>query len=94
VFGRRDADGSLALGVSDTGIGIPEEEQQKVFESFGQGRHDVVTSDKGTGLGLPIVKGLAAAHGGRVLLESLVGEGTTVTVILPAWRLREQREAA
>jgi|KBSMisStandDraft_5_1062788.scaffolds.fasta_scaffold29382_2 two-component system cell cycle sensor histidine kinase PleC len=94
VFGRRDTDGSLALGVSDTGVGIPEEDQQKVFESFGQGRHDVVTSDKGTGLGLPIVKGLAAAHGGHVLLKSRVGEGTTVTVILPACRLREQRKAA
>ncbi|MFL6688724.1 MAG: sensor histidine kinase [Alphaproteobacteria bacterium] len=94
VFGRRDADRSLTFGVTDTGIGIPEEDQQKVFESFGQGRHDVVTTDKGTGLGLPIVKGLAAAHGGHVLLESRVGEGTTVTVVLPAWRLREQREAA
>jgi signal transduction histidine kinase len=42
-----------------------------VFESFGQGRHDAVIADQGTGLGLPIVKGLAEAHEGRVTLESL-----------------------
>jgi two-component system cell cycle sensor histidine kinase PleC len=94
VSARHEPDGGVAVGVRDTGIGIRKEDQQKVFESFGQGRHDVVTSDKGTGLGLPIVKGLAAAHGGNVLLESNVGEGTSVTITLPASRTREQREAA
>ena len=50
--------------------------------------------DKGTGLGLPIVKGLAIAHDGRVALESQVGLGTTVTVVLPATRLRARLRAA
>ena len=58
-----------------------------MFESFGQGRHDAVLADKGTGLGLPIVKGLAGAHGGRVELQSEVGKATSVTVILPPERI-------
>jgi two-component system cell cycle sensor histidine kinase PleC len=63
-----------------------------VFENFGQGRHDVVTNDKGTGLGLPIVKGLVEAHGGSVALKSEPGFGTVVTVRLPAMRVRASAE--
>jgi two-component system cell cycle sensor histidine kinase PleC len=81
------ADGSLAIAVSDDGMGIAECDQARVFENFGQGRHDVVTSDKGTGLGLPIVKGLIEAHGGSVTLESAVGKGTQVTLHFPASRV-------
>ncbi len=58
-----------------------------MFESFGQARHDAILTDKGTGLGLPIVKGLAEAHGGTVMLESTPGQGTRVTVILPKERV-------
>ena len=86
VFAHREADGGIALGVRDTGIGIAPEDQERVFQNFGQGRHDVVTADKGTGLGLPIVKGLVEAHDGRIDLVSEVGEGTTVTIHLPACR--------
>jgi two-component system cell cycle sensor histidine kinase PleC len=81
------SDGSLALTVVDDGMGIAENDQKRVFENFGQGRHDVVTADKGTGLGLPIVKGLVEAHGGRVTLQSAVGEGTRVTIYMPASRV-------
>ncbi|MBS0469603.1 MAG: sensor histidine kinase [Proteobacteria bacterium] len=87
IFADRSDAGDVRFGVSDTGIGIAPEEHGKVFESFGQGRHDVVTADKGTGLGLPIVKGLIEHHGGRIELNSRVGEGTTVTVYLPAERV-------
>jgi len=87
VFARRDADGGICFGVSDTGVGIAPEDKARVFQNFGQGRHDVVTADKGTGLGLPIVKGLVEAHDGRVELTSEVGEGTTVIVHLPASRV-------
>jgi two-component system, cell cycle sensor histidine kinase PleC len=88
AFAHIDANGLLAFGVRDTGLGIAEEDHVRVFQNFGQGRHDVVTADKGTGLGLPIVKGLVEAHGGTVTLTSSVGEGTTVTVTLPATCLR------
>jgi len=81
------SDGGLCLRVSDTGVGIAPEDQARVFESFGQGRHDVVIGELGVGLGLPIVRGLAEAHGGSVTLQSVVGSGTTVTVIMPPERL-------
>jgi signal transduction histidine kinase len=80
-------DSELVLAVEDTGVGISPEGTEWVFENFGQGRHDAATTDKGTGLGLPIVKGLAEAHGGRVELESTVGVGTIVSVYFPAERL-------
>jgi two-component system cell cycle sensor histidine kinase PleC len=85
-FARLASDGAPEFGVRDTGVGIAEDDQEHVFQNFGQGRHDVVTIDKGTGLGLPIVKGLIEAHGGEVRLESRIGEGTTVTVRLPPER--------
>jgi two-component system, cell cycle sensor histidine kinase PleC len=80
-------DAGMVFGVSDTGVGIAAEDQAKVFDSFGQGKHDVTITDKGTGLGLAIVKGLVEAHGGRIRLESQVGRGTRVTVHLPAARI-------
>ncbi len=88
-------DGSGQITVSDTGVGIAREDLDCVLENFGQGRHDVATTDdRGTGLGLPIVKGLVQAHGGGLRIESEVGLGTTVTVILPAARVVEAHEAA
>jgi two-component system cell cycle sensor histidine kinase PleC len=86
AFARLEADGEIAFGVADNGIGIALEDQIRVFQSFGQGRHDVAISDKGTGLGLPIAKGLVEAHGGTIALESEIGAGTRVTVFLPATR--------
>ena len=62
--------GGIAFGVADSGIGIAPEDQARVFKSFGQGRHDVAITDKGTGLGLPIAQGLIEAHGGTIALES------------------------
>ncbi len=86
VFAQLAGDG-LMFGVEDTGVGIAEEDLERVFESFGQGRHDITTFEKGTGLGLPIVKGLAEAHGGKVALASHKNEGTRVMVHLPGARL-------
>ena len=82
------SDGTIAVAVSDTGTGIEKEDLNRVFENFGQGRHDVVTNDKGTGLGLPIVKGLVVAHGGSIALQSQLGAGTRITIVLPATRVR------
>jgi signal transduction histidine kinase len=94
LFAHLERSGEFALGVRDTGIGIPPDEREKVFDSFGQGRHDALTVDKGTGLGLPIVKGLALAMGGRIVLDSEVDRGTCVTVYLPAGRVLSQTTAA
>ena len=92
IFARIDPDGGLAFGVRDEGTGIAEDEQARMFERFGQGRHDISGAAKGAGLGLPIVKGLAEAHGGRVTMTSCLGEGTCVTVWLPPRRLRARRQ--
>jgi two-component system, cell cycle sensor histidine kinase PleC len=86
AFARLAADGRVAFGVSDTGVGIALEDRAKVFEKFGQGRHPHVPKEKGTGLGLSIVRELIQAHGGEIGLESVEREGTTVTVMLPASR--------
>jgi two-component system cell cycle sensor histidine kinase PleC len=83
-----DCNGEFCFGVEDNGVGIAPEDQAKVFDSFGQGKHDIAVADKGTGLGLAIVKGMVEAHGGRIGLESQVGRGTRVTVYLSADRLR------
>ena len=88
-FARVEDDGGIALGVRDTGVGIAKEDLALVFKKFGQGRHDVVTNDHGTGLGLPIVKGLVEAHGGSITLESERGVGTTITARFPANRARK-----
>jgi two-component system cell cycle sensor histidine kinase PleC len=88
VFARIDEDGELVFGVRDTGVGIAAEDLDRVFDSFGQGKHDIALPDKGTGLGLAIVKGLIESHGGRITLESELGKGTCVSVTMPAIRVR------
>ena len=69
--------------VEDTGMGIPEEELPHVFERFFRGEQPQLMQLPGTGLGLAIVKEIVELHGGRVTLESQVGEGTTFTAWLP-----------
>jgi two-component system cell cycle sensor histidine kinase PleC len=91
VFARMTADGAMVFGVEDTGVGISPEDQVRVFDNFGQGKHDIALAEKGTGLGLAIVKGLAEAHGGQVSLESQPGRGTKVSVFMPASRVLPHR---
>jgi two-component system cell cycle sensor histidine kinase PleC len=90
AFAYLEEEGGLVFGVRDTGVGIAPEDQQRVFDSFGQGKHDVAIADKGTGLGLAIVKGLTESHGGRISLQSEVGKGTTVSIHLPEVRVRHR----
>lgn len=86
AFARLERDGSICFGVVDTGVGIREDDRERVLQTFGQGRHDVAVNDKGAGLGLPIAKGLIEAHGGRFDLESGLGRGTRVTARMPPAR--------
>lgn len=69
------------ISVSDTGIGIPREHQERVFERFYRVDKSHSRETGGTGLGLSIVKHAAACQGGTVTLESTVGKGTTVNVV-------------
>lgn len=75
--------GRPCVRVADTGIGIPAQDQPKVFERFYRVDKGRSRERGGTGLGLAIVKHAAAFHGASVRLESEVGEGTTVTVTFP-----------
>ncbi|MFS0755587.1 ATP-binding protein [Noviherbaspirillum sp. 1P10PC] len=74
---------SVRLSVRDTGVGIPKESQQLVFEEFIQVENRLQKRVKGTGLGLPLCRKLAALLGGRVELQSTLGEGSTFSVVLP-----------
>lgn len=78
----QQADGAIYLAVSDTGIGIPADQQEIIFETFRQAKHDLPETP-GTGLGLPIAKHFVEAHGGRLWLDSEVGVGSTFHVLLP-----------
>ena len=79
----RKADDGVELQVSDTGIGIPQEEQVSIFEDFYRASNARTATKDGTGLGLSIVKAIAAAHGAEVQLESEPGRGTTFRVRFP-----------
>lgn len=83
-----DSDGSQTLAVKDNGPGIPPSEIHKVLQPFGQGSLAQQTAEGGTGLGLPIVKGLIELHGGVFELTSELRKGTTGLVRFPASRVR------
>jgi len=73
----------VIIEVSDTGIGIPEAEQYKVFEKFNQIGVTLTNKPKGTGLGLAICKHIVESHGGRIFFVSKPGTGSTFTFTLP-----------
>jgi two-component system cell cycle sensor histidine kinase PleC len=85
----RTARGGQFLSVRDTGPGIPEEEIPRVLKSFGQGSLAHQTAEGGTGLGLPITKGLTELHDGTFELKSKLRYGTEVTVTFPRKRVME-----
>jgi two-component system phosphate regulon sensor histidine kinase PhoR len=73
---------ALHIAVCDTGIGIPADEQEHIFERFYRGQHTPASATS-TGLGLAIVKESMALHGGEVTVESAVGQGSTFTLCFP-----------
>ena len=81
---RRLADGEAEFIIFDTGIGIAAEDMSRIMEPFSQARHSHVSKNEGTGLGLPLAKAFAELHGGSLRVESEIGKGTSVRVIIPA----------
>jgi signal transduction histidine kinase len=75
---------ALTMMVADEGIGIPEGDQARLFESFHRARN--VGNVEGTGLGLSIVKQCIELHGGTIDFESTAGRGSTFIVVLPVAR--------
>ncbi|MDQ3863844.1 MAG: ATP-binding protein, partial [Actinomycetota bacterium] len=73
----------IVIRVSDTGMGIPESKLPRIFERFYRVDKARSKATGGTGLGLSIVRHVAENHGGRVAVESRLGEGSTFTVYLP-----------
>ena len=75
--------GWIQVAVSDTGRGIADADQEKVFEPFAQATDDTGTHPRGTGLGLPICREIIEHHGGRLWLQSRMGAGSTFQFTLP-----------
>lgn len=77
---------TIALHISDRGLGIPEKEQKAIFDKFVRGESAKQTTASGTGLGLAIAQQIAEAHQGHITVRSTPGTGSTFTVHLPIWR--------
>ncbi|MFL5509379.1 MAG: PAS domain-containing sensor histidine kinase [Gemmatimonadaceae bacterium] len=88
ALGVAPGDADIAISVSDTGIGIPEEDLERIFEPFAQAKRALVESDAGVGLGLAISRQLARAMGGDLKVTSAVGRGSTFTLTVPRAQLK------
>ncbi|MDP7427082.1 MAG: ATP-binding protein, partial [Alphaproteobacteria bacterium] len=87
VSGKHRADGTMALSVADTGVGIAAADLPKALATFGQVENVLDRYHEGTGLGLPLVGSMAELHGGGMQIESEPGVGTTVTIWIPKERV-------
>lgn len=85
-------DGEFCISITDTGIGLSEDEIKKALSPFGQVQTDLSRSSSGTGLGLTLVDGLMKLHAGRLEIVSQKGIGTTATVIFPVGRVLLQND--
>jgi GAF domain-containing protein len=79
----RQSNGAVEISVNDTGVGIPPEDQTKIFEEFRQVGSDYARKAEGTGLGLTLAKKFVELHGGRIWVTSEAGKGSKFTFTLP-----------
>jgi signal transduction histidine kinase len=86
--------GEIEASVTDTGIGIPQDDIPTALSVFGQVRNRHLIEEEGTGLGLPLCKMLSELHGGIFHLESEVGVGTKATFTIPVARIIAKKTAA
>ncbi len=77
------SEGALNLSVADEGVGIPRGEQERIFEKFYRVGHSETQGRRGSGVGLALVRHVAEAHGGRVIVESAPGQGSRFTIRVP-----------
>ncbi len=87
VTAAQENDGGLTLSVSDTGIGMSEDDIKCALELFGQVENGFARQFEGTGLGLPLAVQLIELHGGKLAIDSVPGTGTRVWIRLPAARI-------
>ena len=76
----------MEITVRDTGIGIPEDQLERIFDPFVQVRSDFTRTHEGTGLGLAISRDLARGMGGELTVDSDIGVGSVFTLSLPTAR--------
>ncbi len=91
IAARLDLEG-FVVAVRDSGIGIAEEDLGRVMEPFVQAETTLSRRQEGTGLGLALVKSMIEIHGGRLRLESALGNGTSAELVFPAERISAARE--
>ena len=80
-----DTPGFAQIAIQDTGVGIPPEDQKRLFSRFFRASSAQLVNASGAGLGLHITQHLVELHGGRIWFESIPGQGTTFYVTLPLW---------
>ncbi|MFQ5613818.1 MAG: ATP-binding protein [Anaerolineae bacterium] len=83
LVGVEKADREVRIFVADTGIGIPQDKYEQIFDRFFQVEASLTRRYEGMGIGLSIVKGMVEAHNGRIIVDSVLGKGSKFTVILP-----------
>lgn len=83
-----DEAGAYRVSVSDTGIGMSDQEIDEAFEPFRRVDHALASNFEGIGLGLPLTKAMVEMHGGKMEVSSVTDRGTTATLVFPAERVR------
>ena len=86
TVGVEEGDGEVRVSVTDTGIGIPADQQDLIFDRFHRVENSTVRSQEGTGIGLALVRELVKIHKGRIDVSSRLDEGSTFTVNVPTGR--------